>query len=111
MKRIPRFMRYLLFALVFCSTVALAAGDAAKGSDLFLKKCKTCHGADGAGTPAMLKKFAGKMKPLGGPEVQAMKDPALAKEIAEAANHKAIAKTLKPADIDDLVAHIRTLKK
>jgi len=59
----------------------------------------------------MLKKFGDKLKPLGSPAVQALKDPAMAKEIMEAANHKAIAKSLKPADVDNLVAFVRTLKK
>ncbi len=112
MKKLLQVVVPVLIVLLFVSvSVSYAAGDAAAGKDLFLKKCKACHGDDGAGTPAMLKKFGDKLKPLGSPAVQGMKDPALAKEIAEAANHKAIAKSLKPADTDNLVAFIRTLKK
>lgn len=102
----------ILFVALFCFVgVSLAAGDAAQGKELFLKKCKACHAEDGAGTPAMQKKFGDKLKPLGSPAVQSQKDAELAKGIAEAANHKAIAKGLQPADIDNLVAFVRTLKK
>lgn len=90
---------------------ALGAGDAGKGKELYTKRCKTCHAEDGAGTPAMQKKYGGKLLPLGGKEVQAMKDDEIAKKFNEAATHKAFAKTLQPGDLDNVIAFIRTLKK
>lgn len=111
MKVIRKSLLIAAAGIITVGASQMLAADAAKGADLYGKKCKTCHGADGAGTPAMLKKFADKMKPLGSPAIQGMKDPELSKAIATAANHKAIAKTLQPADIDNLVAHVRTLKK
>ena len=99
-------------ALVCCLGLpAMAAGDAAKGAELYTKKCKMCHAADGAGTPPMLKKFGAELKPLGGAEIQAKNDAALAKSIAAGKNHATPARNLQPADLDNLVAHIRTLKK
>jgi len=88
-----------------------AAGDAAKGKDLYLKKCKACHAEDGNGTPAMLKKFGEKLKPLGSAAVQGMNDEAMTKAFKAAANHKALLKTTPDPDLDNIVAHIRTLKK
>lgn len=99
----------LILALI-CSGTLFAAGDAAKGKDLYLKKCKMCHAENGAGTPAMLKKYGDKLKPLGSAEIQGKSDAVLKKEMAEAASHKAIAKSLTPADLDNLLAFIRTLK-
>jgi mono/diheme cytochrome c family protein len=93
------------------SSLAFGAGDAAKGKDLYLKKCKSCHAEDGAGTPAMQKKFADKWKALGGKEVQAMNDAALTKAMEAVANHKALLKTTTPAELGDILAHVRTLKK
>lgn len=93
------------------SCLAFGAGDAAKGKDIYLKKCKSCHAEDGAGTPAMQKKFADKWKALGGKEVQAMNDAAIIKGIEAAANHKALLKTTTPAELGDVIAHVRTLKK
>lgn len=106
-------MRAILFtslSLLLSLAPAFAAGDAAKGKDLFLKKCKTCHAENGAGTPAMLKKFGNKMKPLTAKEVQAMKDAEMTKAFNEAANHKALLKSMQPGDLDNVIAHIRTLQ-
>ena len=99
-----------LVGLIGLSLPLLAAGDAAKGKELFAKKCVMCHGADGAGAPAMKKKLGDTLKPLGGPEVQKMKDAELAKTFKETANHKMVAKSLTDGEIDNLIAHIRTLK-
>jgi mono/diheme cytochrome c family protein len=97
----------------FCalSLPVFAAGDAAAGKELYTKKCKVCHAEDGAGSAAMQKKYAEKWKALGGKEIQAMKDADLAKEIKAAASHKALVKTVTDADVDNVIAHIRTLKK
>ena len=101
----------LIATLVLLAVPALAAGDAAAGKTLFESKCKACHGVDGAGTPAMLKKYGEKLKPLGGPAVQGMKDAELTKAVKEGATHKALVKSLTDADYANLAAHIRNLKK
>lgn len=109
----PRMLR-LLIPAVFAGMMlapAFGAGDAEKGKELYMKRCKSCHAEDGAGTPAMQKKFGEKLLPLGGKEVQAMKDAEIAKKFNEAVNHKALIKSLQPGDLDDVIAFIRTLKK
>lgn len=109
----PRLIRLwipaVVAALVFVP--ASRAGDAEKGKELYMKRCKSCHAEDGAGTPAMQKKFGEKLLPLGGKEVQAMKDAEIARKFNDAANHKALVKTLQPGDLDNVIAFIRTLKK
>jgi len=97
-------------AVAVLSVPLSAAGDAAAGKAMYAKKCAMCHAADGAGAPAMKKKFGDKLKPLGSAEVQKLKDTELAKAFKEASNHKAILKGVTDADLDDLIAHIRTLK-
>lgn len=107
-------MLRLLIPIVFAGMIlapAFGAGDAEKGKELYMKRCKSCHAEDGAGTPAMQKKFGEKLLPLGGKEVQAMKDAEIAKKFNEAVNHKALIKSLQPGDLDDVIAFIRTLKK
>lgn len=107
-------MKQLLLSIGFIVAVSLplaAAGDAAKGKDMYLKKCKICHAEDGAGTPALQKKYGAKLLPLAGKEVQAMKDADITKSFTEAVNHKALVKALQPGDLDNVIAHIRTLKK
>jgi cytochrome c553 len=104
------FLIALPLMLLFAAPSTLLAADAAKGKELYMKRCKVCHAEDGAGTPAMQKKYP-KMLPLGGAEVQKKTDAGLKKEILEASNHKAIAKALTPEDVDNLTAFVRTLKK
>ncbi len=100
------------FVLLFAVHGSLyAAGDAAKGKELYTKKCKMCHAEDGAGTAAMQKKSGDKMKPLGGAAIQGMKDEALTDSFKKADTHKAIAKSVPDADLANVIAYIRTLKK
>ena len=51
----PRYFR-LFVPVAFAGLIlapAFGAGDAEKGKELYMKRCKTCHAEDGAGTPAM----------------------------------------------------------
>jgi mono/diheme cytochrome c family protein len=103
---------FLLLAVLFvAASPAAAAGDAAKGKELYLKKCKACHAEDGAGTAPMLKKWGDKLKPLASADVQKKKDDELTKSLKESANHKALTKEASPTDLDNLIAFVRSLKK
>jgi cytochrome c len=107
-------MKTIFLSIGFIVALSLplaAAGDAAKGKELYTKRCKICHADDGAGTPALQKKHGAKLLPLAGKEVQAMKDAEITKSFNEAANHKALLKALQPGDLDNVIAHIRTMKK
>lgn len=107
-------MKTFLLSIGFIVAMSLplaAAGDAAKGKELYTKRCKICHADDGAGTPALQKKHGAKLLPLAGKEVQAMKDADITKSFNEAANHKALLKSLQPGDLDNVIAYIRTMKK
>lgn len=90
--------------------IPAAAGDAAAGQAFYAKKCKACHAEDGTGSPAMKKKYAEKWKALNSKEVKAMKEADLAKAVKASAGHKALVKTLTDADVDNVVAYIRTMK-
>jgi len=94
---------FCLIALL-CSTGAWAA-DAAAGKAVFDTKCKSCHGADGSGNPAVAKMMKVEMKPLS----------------ATTADVKTVVTTgqgkMKPvttvtgADLDNVVAYVKSLKK
>jgi len=75
------------------------------GAALYKAKCSACHGADGAGKPAM------KAPSLIGPEAKAKSDVDLTKAIAETAKHPAPVKGLAADDTKAIVAYIRTLQK
>ncbi len=93
-----------LTGLIFFSTNAKA--DAQAGAALYKTKCASCHGANGEGKAAL------KTRDLGSAAVQQMSDAELT---AITANGKGkmpgYAKSLKPDQIQDLVAYMRSLAK
>jgi mono/diheme cytochrome c family protein len=99
-------------AATLCSLTALCAwgADAAAGKDIYATKCKTCHGADGQGNAGLAKALKVEMKPLTSAEVQAMSDADLSAVIAKGKGKmKPVA--LPPADVANVVAYVKTMKK
>jgi mono/diheme cytochrome c family protein len=90
---------------------AAAAGDAAKGKDLYAAKCKSCHGAAGEGNQGMAKAMKVELRPLGSKDVQAKKDDELKKVVTDGTGKmKAIAGVVG-TDLDNVIAFLRTLKQ
>jgi mono/diheme cytochrome c family protein len=90
---------------------AAGAGDAAAGKDLYMKKCKTCHGADGQGNPGVAKLLNVTFKPLGSEEIQKKSDAEFKKIITEGKDKMKPVKDLSDADMDNIIAFVRTLKQ
>lgn len=85
-------------------------GDADAGKALYAKKCAVCHGEQGEGKPAIAKMLKVELRPLGSKQVQAKPDAELRKDIAEGIGKMKPIKGLSDADLDNLVAFLRTLK-
>jgi mono/diheme cytochrome c family protein len=104
-------MRSILIVLVFAAAAtALQAADAAAGKAAYDKSCKSCHGPDGAGNPAIAKMFKVDMRDLKSTDVQAMSDADLMKIVTDGKGK------MKPvssasASAADIVAYVRTWKK
>lgn len=94
----------LCLVAAFCSTGAWAA-DAAAGKAVYDAKCKSCHGADGSGNPAIAKAMKVDLKALSA-------STADVKQVITAGQGK-----MKPvasvtgADLDNVVAYVKTMKK
>ena len=86
-------------------------GDATAGQDIFTKKCKTCHGADGNGNPGVAKLLGVTFTPLSSDEVQKMSDDDIKKIITEGKDKMKPVKDLTDVDKDNVIAYVRTLKK
>jgi len=93
-------------AAAVLTTTAWAA-DAAAGKTVYAAKCKTCHGADGTPAPAMAKSMG--VKPMNDPSVQSKSDSDLKDAIVKGVG-KMKPQAVSPADADNLVAAIRTMK-
>lgn len=93
-----------------CMIASRVYSAPASGADTFKAKCAMCHGADGSGNTPMGKRF--QIKDLRSPDVQKQSDADLTAYIANGKPPMpAYGKTLSAADIQELVAYIRTLAK
>ncbi len=83
---------------------------AQSGADVYKSKCQMCHGADGTPPAAMAKSMG--IKDLKSDEIQKQSDADL-KAVVEKGKGKmtGFAGKLTPAQIDDVVKHVRSLKK
>jgi cytochrome c6 len=96
-----------LFAAVV--SIGLPAAAFADGAALYKTKCAACHAADGSGNTTVGKNL--KVKPFGSPEVQKSTDAELTKIISDGKGKMpAYGKKMTPAEIESLVAVIRTMK-
>lgn len=113
MKLNGRMMMVAMIALALCTFVAssASAADAKAGADVYSAKCKMCHGADGAGNPGMAKALKVEFKHLGGPEVQKMSDADLKKVVTTGKDKMKPVAGVAGADLDNVIAYVRTLKK
>ena len=94
-------------ALVLALPAMAAGPDAAA---IYKTKCTSCHGADGAGQTPAGKSM--KVRDLRSPEVQKQTDIQLTDVIAGGKGKMPpYGKSLSTAEIQALIAHIRTLKK
>jgi mono/diheme cytochrome c family protein len=100
----------VLFAAA-ASLAARPAGDAAAGKEVFLKKCKACHGEDGQGNQGMAKLLKTTITPLDAEEVQSKSDAELKKIITEGKDKMKPVKDVSGADLDNVIAFVRSLKK
>ena len=90
------------------SIFAFSARAQEGGAALFKAKCAACHGPDGKGETAIGK--ANKLRDLSSPEVQKQSDADLTAIIASGKGKMpAYGKSLKPEQVKDLVAYVRSL--
>ena len=90
---------------------ALWAADAAAGKTVYGSKCQVCHGPDGAGNPGLAKALGVTFRPLGGPDVQQMSDADIKKVVTAGKGKMKPVSAVASADLDNVVAYVRTLKK
>lgn len=82
-----------------------------EGKEIFAKSCKTCHGADGQGNPAIAKMMKVEFKPLSSPEVQSQSDAELKGIVAKGKGKMKPVTSLNAKQADEVIAYIRTFKK
>ena len=107
MKRI--FLTLLVAALAVGA--ASAAGDAAAGQATYDRACKSCHGATGQHNLNIAKAMKVSMKDLGSSEVQSMSDADMKKAVSDGFGKMKPIKSISGADLDNVIAYLRTFNK
>ena len=90
-------------AMLIALGVASAWAGAAEGKATYDTKCKMCHGADGKGTPGMVKSMG--VKPIGG---TAEADTKAA--VTKGKNKMKPIATVTGKALDDVAAYVASLK-
>ena len=100
----------ILMTLAFGLALWSKPATAEDAPSTYKAKCSACHGADGKGETAMGKKFG--LRDLASPEVQKLSDDELNTIIADGKDKMpSYKKSLKPEQVKELVAYIRSLAK
>ena len=101
-----RFTAALIALFILAGLPAVVLAD---GAPLYKAKCAACHAADGSGNTTVGKNL--KVRPFSAAEVQKCPDAELTKMISDGKGKMpAYGKKLTPAEIQSLVALIRTMK-
>jgi cytochrome c6 len=102
-----RLVSTLAAVVLVAALPAFAAGP--DGAALYKAKCVSCHGADGSGQTPVGKSM--KLRDLRSPEVQKQTDIELTKLISGGKGKMpAYGQKLTTAEIQSVIAYIRTLK-
>ena len=101
----------MLFVFTVSGVLALAAGDAKAGAEVYTKACKSCHGADGAPNAAVAKMMKVEIKHLGDPSVQGQPDSKWQEVITSGVGKMKAVKSIEGKQVTDVIAFGKTLKK
>ncbi|HVC00251.1 MAG TPA: cytochrome c [Candidatus Dormibacteraeota bacterium] len=110
-------MRIRMLAAIFAALALPAAmfaapkGNAAAGKEVYQAHCQMCHGPNGEGNASLAKMLHATIPPLGSKEVQALSDAQMHEVIEKGKLKMPPVKGLSSADVDNVIAFVRTLAK
>jgi mono/diheme cytochrome c family protein len=102
---------FVVLAMTGSFAVGVFGADGAAGKATYEKACKSCHGPDGSGNPAVAKMMKVEMHPLGSKEIQAKTDAELKTVITKGKGKMPAVAGVTDAQAADVAAFLRTLKK
>jgi cytochrome c len=93
------------------TAVSALAADATAGHTVYDAKCKTCHAADGTGNQGLAKALKATIKPMSDPSIQSKSDADLKMVVTSGLGKMKPITTVTGADLDNVIAFVRTFKK
>lgn len=110
MRQILRVILPIGAAFGLSAAVALGA-DVKAGQTTFKISCQSCHGPDGTPNADVAKTLKADMRDLKSDAVQSKSDDDIKKIITEGMGKMVPVHTVSGADLNNVVAYIRSLKK
>lgn len=101
----------LLLVMAGARIFAASTGNAQTGKTVFAASCKTCHGAEGQGNPAIAKALKVTIPALSDKEIQGKSDEELKKVVGEGFGKMKPVPGLSSKQVGDVVAFVRSLAK
>lgn len=91
--------------LAVASATAGLAADAAAGKAVYDRACKSCHGPDGSGNPAIAKAMKVDLK-----DIRKSSDADLKKSVTAGIGKMKPVSSVNAAQTDDMIAYLHSLK-
>jgi mono/diheme cytochrome c family protein len=101
---------FLTTMLAVAGSAIAQGADAKAGQAVYDRVCKSCHGADGTANPAISKMMKVDIPDLKSSEVQSMSDAQLKAIITDGKGKMKPVKSVTGADLDNVVAYLKSLK-
>lgn len=105
------FLAIVLMILAAAAIRGAGKGDVQAGKAVFTASCKTCHGVQGEGNPAIAKALKVAIPPLGSKEVQSKSDEELKKTISEGTGKMKPVQGLSGKQVENVITFVRSLAK
>jgi mono/diheme cytochrome c family protein len=91
--------------LAVASATAGLAADAAAGKAVYDRACKSCHGPDGSGNPAIAKAMKVELK-----DIRQASDADVKKAVSTGSGKMKPVSSVNAAQTDDVIAYLHSLK-
>ena len=100
-------MKVLITAAILAVATASAgwAADATAGKAVYDRACKSCHGADGTGNPAVFKAMKVESK-----DIRQSSDAEVKKAVASGFGKMHAVSSVNAAQTDEVIAYLHSLK-
>jgi mono/diheme cytochrome c family protein len=102
---------YLGAGCLSLTAMSALAADAVAGKAIYDTKCKTCHAADGTGNQGLAKALKATIKPMSDASIQTKSDADLKMVVTAGLGKMKPVAGVAGADLENVVAFVRTFKK
>lgn len=102
---------FLSLSLALMGFACAEGEQLTRGKEVYMSRCKMCHGEDGQGNEAMARILNVEFKAMDSEYVQEKDESEMKKIIMEGKGKMAAVRGLKAADVEAVIAYVRSLNE